>query len=81
MCLDFGSIPHKVNMAAKTIVSPGTRSERSDVGGVVGGMPSEHSLWQQPFTLSNGNYLVLCTRLFTLLHADFPLKPFIDHGN
>lgn len=69
--LDFGNIPHKVNMAANTIVSRGTHSKRDDMRGGAG-----NAKWARivatAITLSNGNYLVLCTRLFYSLTCRFP---------
>ena len=69
---DFGSIPHKVNMAAKTIVSPGTRRERSSVGEGGGGDAERAQFVAAAITLSNGNNLVLCTRLFYSLPCRSP---------
>lgn len=64
MYLAFGSIPHKVNMTAKTTVSQGTSATVSAWGwGVVLGNAKWAQFVAGAISLSNGNYLVLCTRL------------------
>lgn len=71
MYLDFGRIPHKVNMAANTIVSLETHSKHRNIRGGCRGMPTEHSLQQLPLNFQMG--ITLCYVLgFLLSYMQIP---------
>lgn len=85
MYLDFGSIPHKVNMAAKTIVSLRTSCERSNVEGLLGGCQvstvcgnSHYTFkWELPCVMYQPFYSCTCRFPPETIHWSWKLSPSI----